>query len=193
LQDGDTPRLDLTRDSLNALATRLSANLDHLPLLLCRICRFQQGIGSFEVDEYPDTLGYGFVYEEPTGKRMQAAIRTMKTFASPVGAADVPANEERVRAILLWFATLGIPSAIGMFSDEENAALARENPAGTGRQWKALYFLTPCPILADMTLIVLASALLPQEPFEPEAIISFWQRLAANRGQQMRNEDAGER
>jgi hypothetical protein len=172
---------------------RLSADLDHLPQLLCRVCRFQQGIGSFEVDEYPDTFGYGFAYEEPTGKSMQAAIRTVKTLASPVGAADVPADEELVRAILLWFATLSIPSAIGTFSEAENAALAHENPAGTGRQWKALYFLTPCPILADMTLIVLASALLPLEPFDPEAIITFWQRLAANQGQQMRNEKAGER
>jgi hypothetical protein len=148
--------------------------------MLCRLCLFRLGIGSLQIDAFAPHEGYGLVYEEPTtGRRRQAAIRTVRTLSQPVGAADVPTNEEELRAVLVWLAGLDPTLSVRLFSESENHLFLHDNPAGTDRHWKAFSFVQPCPPLSDGVVVVLLSALLPHESLNPVEEITFWQSLAA--------------
>jgi hypothetical protein len=180
LQDGRFSVFHLAHEQLALLAQQLHADLDRLPLMLCRLCLFRLGIGSLQIDAFAPHEGYGLVYEEPsTGRRRQAAIRAVRTLGQPSRAADVPTDEEELLAVLLWFVGLDPALSVRLFSESENQLFLHDNPVGTGRHWKALSFVQPCPPLSDGVVVVLLSALLPHESLNPLEEITFWQSLAA--------------
>jgi hypothetical protein len=182
LQDGRMSHLRLSPARLITEARRLGADLEHLPNVICRLCLFQAGISSFQVDEYHTasaTVGYGFDWEYPAGMHLQAAIRAVSTLEAPVEPADVPLQEDTLSAVLSWLADLQDRLDMHVFSDAENALLAHDNPAGEGRQWKALSFVLMCPPLSDLAGVVLSMALPQDEFLDPETVIAFWRTLAA--------------
>jgi hypothetical protein len=180
LQDGPKPILDLAVEQLPPLAQRLQADLEHLPLMPCRLCLLKLNAGSLEIDAFPERSGYGLNYEEPEGRRLQLGIRPVKSIFHPVqGAAEVPTNEPEVLALLLWFAGLDSSLSVRLFSQEENEILSRTEPPAPDRQWKGLSFVLPCPPLGDAVIVMLLSTQRAEEKLDPQELIIFWQLVAA--------------
>ncbi|GHO98670.1 hypothetical protein KSF_087180 [Reticulibacter mediterranei] len=178
LQDGPKPLLDLAAQMLAPLAERLQADLEHLPLMPCRLCLLKLNAGSLEIDAYPES-GYGLNYEEPGGRRLQLGIRPVKLLSHPMqGAAEIPTNEQELLALLLWFAGLDSSLSVRLFSQQENEILSREPPA-PDRRWKGLSFVLPCPPLRDAVIVMILSALPVEVPLDAQETILLWKLLTA--------------
>jgi hypothetical protein len=198
LADGNQVILRPDRPTLVLWQTRLQADLEHLPLAVCRLCGFASGRGVLQVDEYDAGAAYGFNWEgeTPSGAHLLAMIAGkgwLERQSSPAIMAEalspIVLAQEVYGAVCRWFAdelrTRTHFPCVHVLSEEDSLVIAQGNPPGHGAlgtqnwRWKGGVFLLECPPLHDEVLLMLGIALPEEEQVQIDRLLFIWQQLAA--------------
>jgi hypothetical protein len=198
LMNGERPILRPDASTLALWQTRLQADLERLPLAVCRLCGFAQGTGILQIDEYDEGKAYGLNWEAETPKgahlfAMIAGMRWLSRKPSPEmlkeALSPIILAQEIYTAVMRWLAdelrTRQHFPCVHVLSEEDSRQLARGNPPGHGasgtRDWRWMggVFLLECPPLHDEVLLTLGIALPAQEPTNLPLLLATWQQLAA--------------
>ena len=182
----------LTPEQLTLLGATLQVDtqaLYLLPRMLCTICSTLHLGGVFSAEAYADRLGYRFLWESISPRRVQLLAMvcrgehltldtliqgTPETFTEPIG---------EVCALLTWLESCRLPETLQVFSDEHCQRLARCCPPGStldgrGCQWRGYAWQTSCAPLGGTVLVALAVAI-PGATLPPFASLHLGWRVLA--------------
>lgn len=190
-QDGKSCILDLQADQIQTVAQRVSADLAHLPLSICRVCLFRTGGGVVEVDEYGQGEGgFGFHWQlrQPVLLHAISALLSkpwMRRFPNAEDAVpDIVTRPEKLRTVLQHIKQARVPRAYFLLEQQICAELAADNRPGFGHigtedwDWQGIGFEMPIPQFRGNAAVTLFFALPPREPIRPEPLFRLWQALA---------------
>jgi hypothetical protein len=188
LQDGKLAHLDVPESQLVHIAQELSADLEHLPLLTCRLCLWRAGKGAVCMDEYAGGRGYGLCWELPDPLiHAQSSVLSLDWIrqADPgMDKPDIITRPDLLRAVLHWMSQTPPPRQYWPLDRSLCAVLASGNRPGFGQsgtqgwQWQGCRFALPCPPLEGDAMVVLAIALPPTETITLTTLFACWQMLA---------------
>ena len=185
LQDGKSVILDLRPEQVQHFAQELSADLEHLPISICRACLWRTGGGSVGIDEYGQGEGFGFCWEIPRPVVIHAtsAILSRKCARSLESQPDVLTQPEKLRAILRSVKDASLPHRIESLDPVLCALQSRTLPPGFGQAgtehwlWQGWMFRLACPPLDRESLVTLMLALPSAERLQGEKAFFTWQFL----------------
>lgn len=160
----------LTPAQLSFLGETLQEDIHALYLLpraICTICSVFHLGGIFSVEAYAPLIGYRFLWESVSPRRIQLLAMVCAGENLTLDAL-VQMRPERfadslneMRSILAWLETCSSPQAPLTLSDEHSQHLARYCPPGNTndeniRCWRGYAWETVCPLLEGHTLVLLA-------------------------------------
>ena len=155
LQDGKSVILDLSDEQVQDFARALNADLDRLPLFVCRICLWLHQGGVVSIDEYNQGESFGFCWEisHPVVIHAISAIQSKRGAERLDSQPDVPTQKEKLLAILRFLKDAPPPQHIHELPPFLGQMQAAARPPGFGQagteqwQWHGWSFLLPCPPL----------------------------------------------
>lgn len=184
LQDGKSLLLDLRPEQIQHFAQKLSADLDHLPSAICRVCLWQKRGGAVEIDEYGQGAGFGFSWEIPHPLVIHALSAILsQTELLRDAKPDVVTQREKLLAVLRDLKDAHPPRTIQFLDQAFCRQHATENRPGFGQtgtehwQWQGCFFMLPCPVLHGDAVVTLMLALPSTETFLPSRAFRIWQFL----------------
>jgi hypothetical protein len=182
----------LTPEQLAFLGATLRVDIQALYLLpraICTICSTIHLGGMFSAETYPHSLGYRFLWESVSPRRIQLLAMvwrgeelTLDTLVQIAPDTCVEPTGE-TRAVLAWLESCPFPETMQAFTDEQSQHLARRCPAGSAVdgsvcQWRGYAWETTCGPLGGRALISLAVAI-PTRTLPPFSSLHLGWRVLA--------------
>ncbi len=185
LQDGRSAILDVNAEQLQRFAQELSANLTHLPRVMCRLCLWRTGGGSVEIDQYSSGEGFGFYWEVPRPMILHAssAILSAQCARATETVPELLTRQDILRAVLQTMKGTPFPLHMEELPDAYCQLQALEfrpgfGQAGTGRwQWRGWGFFLACPPLAGQATVTFLLALPKTTRLSKPMAFAVWQLL----------------
>ncbi len=187
LQDGKAAILDLSDEQVERFARALNADLNRLPLFICRICLWLHQGGAVSIDEYDQGESFGFCWEIP----LPVVIHAISAIQSKRGAErwdsqpDVLTQKEKLLAILRFLKDASPPQPIHELPPIFGQMQAAQQRPGFGQtgteqwQWRVWSFSLSCPSLDNEqdSVVTFTLALHPAEQVSPTDAFRIWRFL----------------
>jgi len=190
VQRGPSQDLHLSQDDLAAWATRLHADLAHLPARTCRPCQIRALGGEFALDEYIDAssgaiTGYGASWEQALPAEHFLVIGVLADWLARQDTIPVPSvvtSPALARTVLLTLMELSAPQ-VQPLPSLMRALLTGSTPAGAhapgteGWTWNGGIGSIACPALGGSLCVLLTQAGPPRAPFSRADALARWRQI----------------